>query len=157
MKKYDIPTAAYENFDDPQKALEYLETADMPIVLKADGLALGKGVLICNTLEEAREGVQSIMMDKKFGTAGNKMVIEEFMTGREVSVLSFVDGKNIRIMTSSQDHKRAMDGDQGLNTGGMGTFSPSPFYTDEVDEFCKKYIYRRLWMPWQLRAESSKE
>ena len=138
MKKYDIPTAVYENFDDPQKALEYLETADMPIVLKADGLALGKGVLICNTLEEAREGVQSIMMDKKFGTAGNKMVIEEFMTGREVSVLSFVDGKNIRIMTSSQDHKRAMDGDQGLNTGGMGTFSPSPFYTDEVDEFCKK-------------------
>ena len=143
MKKYDIPTAAYENFDDPQKALEYLETADMPIVLKADGLALGKGVLICNTLEEAREGVQSIMMDKKFGTAGNKMVIEEFMTGREVSVLSFVDGKNIRIMTSSQDHKRAMDGDQGLNTGGMGTFSPSPFYTDEVDEFCKKYIYQK--------------
>ena len=142
MKKYDIPTAVYENFDDPQKALEYLETADMPIVLKADGLALGKGVLICNTLEEAREGVQSIMMDKKFGTAGNKMVIEEFMTGREVSVLSFVDGKNIRIMTSSQDHKRAMDGDQGLNTGGMGTFSPSPFYTDEVDEFCKKYIYQ---------------
>ena len=120
-----------------------LETADMPIVLKADGLALGKGVLICNTLEEAREGVQSIMMDKKFGTAGNKMVIEEFMTGREVSVLSFVDGKNIRIMTSSQDHKRAMDGDQGLNTGGMGTFSPSPFYTDEVDEFCKKYIYQK--------------
>ena len=115
----------------------------MPIVLKADGLALGKGVLICNTLEEAREGVQSIMMDKKFGTAGNKMVIEEFMTGREVSVLSFVDGKNIRIMTSSQDHKRAMDGDQGLNTGGMGTFSPSPFYTDEVDEFCKKYIYQK--------------
>ena len=143
MKKYDIPTAVYENFDDPQKALEYLETADMPIVLKADGLALGKGVLICNTLEEAREGVQSIMMDKKFGTAGNKMVIEEFMTGREVSVLSFVDGKNIRIMTSSQDHKRAMDGDQGLNTGGMGTFSPSPFYTDEVDEFCKKYIYQK--------------
>ena len=142
MKKYDIPTAAYENFDDPQKALEYLETADMPIVLKADGLALGKGVLICNTLEEAREGVQSIMMDKKFGTAGNKMVIEEFMTGREVSVLSFVDGKNIRIMTSSQDHKRAMDGDQGLNTGGMGTFSPSPFYTKEVDEFCQKYVYQ---------------
>ena len=142
MKKYDIPTAVYENFDDPQKALEYLETADMPIVLKADGLALGKGVLICNTLEEAREGVQSIMMDKKFGTAGNKMVIEEFMTGREVSVLSFVDGKNIRIMTSSQDHKRAMDGDQGLNTGGMGTFSPSPFYTKEVEEFCEKYVYQ---------------
>ena len=142
MKKYDIPTAAYENFDDPQKALEYLETADMPIVLKADGLALGKGVLICNTLEEAREGVQSIMMDKKFGTAGNKMVIEEFMTGREVSVLSFVDGKTIKTMTSAQDHKRAKDGDQGLNTGGMGTFSPSPFYTDEVQKFCEEKVYQ---------------
>lgn len=143
MKKYGIPTAAYENFDDPKKALEYLETASMPIVLKADGLALGKGVLICNTLEEAREGVKSIMMDKKFGTAGNQMVIEEFMTGREVSVLSFVDGKTIKIMTSAQDHKRALDGDQGLNTGGMGTFSPSPFYTEEVDAFCKEYIYQK--------------
>lgn len=142
MKKYNIPTAAYENFDDAQAALEYLETCSFPIVLKADGLALGKGVLICNTKEEAVEGVQSIMMDKKFGSAGNKMVIEEFMTGREVSVLSFVDGKTIKIMTSAQDHKRAMDGDQGLNTGGMGTFSPSPFYTAEVDEFCKKYIYQ---------------
>ena len=143
MKKYNIPTAAYENFDDPKKALNYLETAPMPIVLKADGLALGKGVLICNTLEEAREGVKSIMMDKKFGSAGNQMVIEEFMTGREVSVLSFVDGKTIKIMTSAQDHKRALDGDQGLNTGGMGTFSPSPFYTEEVDAFCKEYIYQK--------------
>ena len=142
MKKYNIPTAAYENFDDAQEALAYLETAKFPIVLKADGLALGKGVLICNTLEEAKEGVQSIMLDKQFGTAGNRMVIEEFMTGREVSVLSFVDGKTIKTMTSAQDHKRAKDGDQGLNTGGMGTFSPSPFYTEEVDEFCKKYIYQ---------------
>ena len=142
MKKYNIPTAAYENFDDPKKALAYLETASFPIVLKADGLALGKGVLICNTLEEAKEGVKSIMMDKAFGSAGNQMVIEEFMTGREVSVLSFVDGKTIKIMTSAQDHKRALDGDQGLNTGGMGTFSPSPFYTEEIDEFCRKYIYQ---------------
>ena len=143
MKKYGIPTAAYENFDDPEKALAYLETASFPIVLKADGLALGKGVLICETPEEAREGVKSIMMDKKFGAAGNQMVIEEFMTGREVSVLSFVDGKTIRTMTSAQDHKRALDGDQGLNTGGMGTFSPSPFYTDEVDAFCREYIYQK--------------
>ena len=142
MKKYNIPTAAYENFTDPKAAVAYLETAKFPIVLKADGLALGKGVLICNTLEEAEAGVKEIMEDKKFGSAGNQMVIEEFMTGREVSVLSFVDGDTIRIMTSSQDHKRALDGDQGLNTGGMGTFSPSPFYTKEVDEFCKKYIYQ---------------
>lgn len=142
MKKYQIPTAAYENFDDAKQALAYLEQANFPIVLKADGLALGKGVLICHTLEEAKKGVQSIMLDKQFGTAGNRMVIEEFMTGREVSVLSFVDGKNIKTMTSAQDHKRAMDGDQGLNTGGMGTFSPSPFYTQEVDDFCKKYIYQ---------------
>lgn len=142
MKKYHIPTAAYENFDDPDQALRYLETAKFPIVLKADGLALGKGVLICNTLEEAKEGVKSIMLDKQFGAAGNTMVIEEFMTGREVSVLSFVDGNTIKTMTSAQDHKRAMDGDKGLNTGGMGTFSPSPFYTEEVDAFCKKYIYQ---------------
>lgn len=142
MKKYKIPTAAYENFDNPQDAEAYLEKAQFPIVLKADGLALGKGVLICKNLEEAKEGVKSIMLDKKFGEAGNQMVIEEFMTGREVSVLSFVDGKTIKTMTSAQDHKRAMDGDQGLNTGGMGTFSPSPFYTKEVDEFCQKYIYQ---------------
>ena len=142
MKKYGIPTAAYENFDDPEKALEYIKTAPMPIVLKADGLALGKGVLICNTREEAEEGVRSIMLDKKFGSAGNQMVVEEFMTGREVSVLSFVDGHTIKIMTSAQDHKRAQDGDQGLNTGGMGTFSPSPFYTEEVDRFCREHIYQ---------------
>lgn len=142
MKKYHIPTAGYETFDDPKQALAYLETAKMPIVLKADGLALGKGVLICNTLEEAKAGVKEIMEDKKFGEAGNHMVVEEFMTGREVSVLSFVDGKTIQIMSSAQDHKRAKDGDQGLNTGGMGTFSPSPFYTKDVDEFCKKYIYQ---------------
>ncbi|MCR5000211.1 MAG: phosphoribosylamine--glycine ligase [Lachnospiraceae bacterium] len=142
MKKYNIPTAAYENFDNADSALEYLETARMPIVLKADGLALGKGVLICNTLEEAKEGVKTIMTDKQFGDAGNRMVIEEFMTGREVSVLTFVDGKTIRPMTSAQDHKRALDGDQGLNTGGMGTFSPSPFYTKEIDDFCRKNIYQ---------------
>ena len=142
MKKYHIPTAAYETFDDPRKAEEYLKTAKFPIVLKADGLALGKGVLICNTLEEALEGVKTIMLDKKFGSAGNHMVIEEFMTGREVSVLSFVDGKTIKTMASAQDHKRAKDGDQGLNTGGMGNFSPTPFYTKEVDDFCRKYIFQ---------------
>ncbi|MCR5283243.1 MAG: phosphoribosylamine--glycine ligase [Lachnospiraceae bacterium] len=143
MKKYNIPTAAYENFDDPAAALDYLETASYPIVLKADGLALGKGVLICQNLEEAREGVKSIMEDKKFGSAGNRMVIEEYMTGREVSVLSFVDGKTIKIMSSAQDHKRAGDGDTGLNTGGMGTFSPSPFYTPEVDAFCREQIFQK--------------
>lgn len=143
MKKYDIPTAAYETFDDPKAALAYLETAEYPIVLKADGLALGKGVLICNTKQEAIDGVKEIMEDKKFGSAGNRMVVEEFMTGREVSVLSFVDGNTIQIMSSAQDHKRAKDGDQGLNTGGMGTFSPSPFYTEEVDEFCHKYIFQK--------------
>ena len=143
MKKYNIPTASYENFEDADKALEYLKTkASFPIVLKADGLALGKGVLICNTLEEAEEGVKTIMQDKKFGSAGNRMVIEEFMTGREVSVLSFVDGKTVKIMSSAQDHKRAGDGDTGLNTGGMGNFSPSPFYTDEVNEFCMKNIFQ---------------
>lgn len=142
MKKYGIPTASYESFTDPQEALAYLETAHFPIVLKADGLALGKGVLICNTLEEAREGTKSIMLDKQFGSAGNCMVIEEFLTGREVSVLSFVDGKTVKTMTSAQDHKRAKDGDQGLNTGGMGTFSPSPFYTPEVDAFCQEHIYQ---------------
>ncbi len=142
MKKYGIPTADYGNFDDPEKALAYLETAKMPIVLKADGLALGKGVLICNTLEEARAGVKEIMLDKHFGSAGNRMVIEQFITGPEVSVLSFVDGKTIKTMTSAQDHKRAKDGDQGLNTGGMGTFSPSPFYTEEIDRFCWEHIYQ---------------
>lgn len=143
MKKYGIPTAAYETFTSPEAALAYLETAKMPIVLKADGLALGKGVLICKDLEEAKEGVKTLMLDKQFGSAGDEIVIEEFMTGREVSVLSFVDGKTIKIMTSAQDHKRAKDGDQGLNTGGMGTFSPSPFYTAEVDAFCKEHIYQK--------------
>ena len=142
MKKYKIPTAAYENFTDPDEAIKYLETAKMPIVLKADGLALGKGVLICNTLEEAKEGVKTLMLDKQFGDAGNEIVIEEFMTGREVSVLAFCDGKTIKCMTSAQDHKRAKDRDQGLNTGGMGTFSPSPFYNDEVEAFCEKYVYQ---------------
>ncbi|MCR4960044.1 MAG: phosphoribosylamine--glycine ligase [Lachnospiraceae bacterium] len=143
MKKYGIPTAEYETFDNAEDALKYLETADLPIVLKADGLALGKGVLICNTLKEAKDGVREIMLDKKFGSAGNRLVIEEFMMGREVSVLSFVDGKTIKTMSSAQDHKRAKDNDEGLNTGGMGNFSPSPFYTEEVDKFCKENIYQK--------------
>lgn len=142
MKKYNIPTAAYETFDSPQDALAYIETASVPVVLKADGLALGKGVLICGTREEAREGVKSLMLDKQFGSAGDRIVVEEFMTGREVSVLTFVDGKTVKVMTSAQDHKRAKDGDQGLNTGGMGTFSPSPFYTQEIDAFCREHIYQ---------------
>ena len=142
MKKYHIPTAAYETFTSPEEAKKYLETSKYPIVLKADGLALGKGVLICETKEDAMAGVNELMLDKKFGSAGNTIVVEEFMTGREVSVLSFVDGNTIKIMSSAQDHKRAKDGDQGLNTGGMGNFSQSPFYTDEVDAFCKKYVYQ---------------
>lgn len=142
MKKYTIPTAVYENFTDPEAAINYLETAKMPIVLKADGLALGKGVLICNTLEEAKAGVKTLMLDKQFGDAGNEIVVEEFMTGREVSVLCYCDGTHIKPMTSAQDHKRAKDGDQGLNTGGMGTFSPSPFYTAEVQKFCEEKIYQ---------------
>lgn len=143
MKKYGIPTAAYENFNDPQKAIKYLETAKYPIVLKADGLALGKGVLICKTFEEAKSGIEELMIDKSFGDAGNTIVIEEFLQGREVSVLSFVDGTHYALMTSAQDHKRAKDGDEGLNTGGMGTFSPSPFYTEEVDRYCKEHIYQK--------------
>ena len=143
MKKYGIPTADYQVFTDPAEAEAYLETAKYPIVLKADGLALGKGVLICKTLQEAKDGVKTLMLDKQFGSAGDEIVVEEFLTGREVSVLSFVDGKTIRIMTSAQDHKRAKDGDQGLNTGGMGTFSPSPFYTPEVDAFCREHIYQK--------------
>ena len=142
MKKYNIPTAGYENFTDPEAALKYLETAKYPIVLKADGLALGKGVLICETHEDAVAGVAEIMTDKKFGDAGNTMVIEEFMTGREVSVLSFVDGNTVKIMSSAQDHKRAGDGDTGLNTGGMGNFSPSPFFTKEIEEYCQKNIFQ---------------
>ncbi len=143
MKKYNIPTAQYETFTDAEKALEYVKTCRIPVVLKADGPALGKGVLICMTREEAVAGINQIMVDRKFGASGDKVVVEEFMTGREVSVLSFVDGKTIRIMASAQDHKRAKDGDQGLNTGGMGNFSPSPFYTKEVDAFCQENIYQR--------------
>lgn len=142
MKKYHIPTAAYETFTTPEAAKAYLETAEYPIVLKADGLALGKGVLICETKAQAMDGVQELMLDKKFGSAGNTIVVEAFMTGREVSVLSFVDGNTVKMMSSAQDHKRAKDGDQGLNTGGMGNFSPSPFYTESVDAFCRKYIYQ---------------
>ena len=142
MKKYNIPTAAYETFTSADEAKKYLETAKYPIVLKADGLALGKGVLICEDKQMALDGVDELMLDKKFGSAGNTIVVEEFMTGREVSVLSFVDGNTIKIMSSAQDHKRAKDGDQGLNTGGMGNFSPSPFYTKEVDDFCKAHIYQ---------------
>lgn len=143
MKKYSIPTADYETFNDPKDALEYLKTAKIPIVLKASGLALGKGVLICETREEAYEGVKTLMEDKKFGEAGDTIVIEEFMTGPEVSVLSYTDGKTIQLMSSAMDHKRAGDGDTGLNTGGMGNISPSPYYTAEVDKFCKEHIYQK--------------
>lgn len=143
MKKYNIPTAAYENFTSAEDAIRYLKAeATFPIVLKADGLALGKGVLICNTLDEALAGVKEIMEDKKFGSAGNCMVIEEFLHGREVSVLAFVDGKTIKTMTSAQDHKRAGDGDTGLNTGGMGTFSPSPFFDKKLQKECQKIIFQ---------------
>lgn len=142
MKKYNIPTAGYANFDRAEDAIAYLETQKMPIVVKADGLALGKGVLICNTLDEAKAAVKEIMLDKHFGEAGNRVVIEEFMTGREVSVLCYCDGTHVIPMTSAQDHKRAKDNDEGLNTGGMGTFSPSPFYNAEVQAFCEKYIYQ---------------
>ena len=143
MKKYHIPTAAYETFTDKDKAIEYLKSlAKFPVVLKASGLALGKGVLICESLEEALEGTEEIMGVKKFGSAGDEMVIEEFMTGREVSVLSFVDGTHIREMASAQDHKRAGDGDTGLNTGGMGNFSPSPFYTEEIQKYCMENIFQ---------------
>jgi phosphoribosylamine--glycine ligase len=142
MKKYNIPSAASVTVGSPEEAYAYLKTAKMPIVLKADGLALGKGVLICQNLEEANAGVKELMEDKKFGHSGDHVVIEEFMTGREISVLSFVDGKTIKLMSSAMDHKRAGDGDTGLNTGGMGNFSPSPYYTKEVDDFCKKYIYQ---------------
>ncbi len=141
MKKYNIPTAGYEVFEDYNKAKEYLLTQKMPIVIKADGLALGKGVLICSTLEEALNGLNEIMVDKKFGESGNKVVIEEFIEGPEVSVLSFCDGKTVVPMVSAQDHKRALDGDKGLNTGGMGTFSPSRIYTKELAKECMEKIF----------------
>ncbi|HIW47922.1 MAG TPA: phosphoribosylamine--glycine ligase [Firmicutes bacterium] len=142
MKKYDIPTAGYETFDDFETAKAYVLTQEPPIVLKADGLALGKGVLICQSQEEAVEGLKEMMIDQKFGKSGTKVVIEEFLTGPEVSVLSFCDGKTVCPMVSAQDHKRAYDNDQGLNTGGMGTFSPSRIYTPEIAETCMKEIFR---------------
>jgi phosphoribosylamine--glycine ligase len=142
MKKYNIPTAAYEIFEDSKAALEYVKKQALPIVVKADGLALGKGVLICNTYKEAEDAIYEIMEDKKFGEAGNKVVIEEFMEGQEVSVLSFCDGNTIIPMVSAQDHKRALDNDKGLNTGGMGTFSPSRIYTKELNEYCMENIFK---------------
>ncbi len=141
MKKYGIPTAAYEVFTEEQAALEYLETAPMPAVIKADGLALGKGVIIAQNREEARQAVRTIMEEKKFGDSGNQIVIEEFLTGPEVSVLSFTDGKVVVPMVSSMDHKRAHDGDEGLNTGGMGTIAPNPYYTPEIAQQCMEQIF----------------
>ncbi len=141
MKKYGIPTAAYEVFNDMEKALQYLEAAPVPTVIKADGLALGKGVIIANTREEAKAAVVSMMQDKMFGTSGDNIVIEEFLTGPEVSVLSFTDGKTVVPMISSMDHKRAGDNDTGLNTGGMGTIAPNPYYTKEVAEECMEKIF----------------
>lgn len=142
MKKYNIPTARYEVFDTPDAAIAYIDgQGKTPVVVKADGLALGKGVIIAQTLEEAHDAVRAIMEDKKFGASGNRVVIEEFLTGPEVSVLAFTDGKCVKPMVSSKDHKRALDGDQGLNTGGMGTISPNPYYTDEIAQLCQQTIF----------------
>ena len=141
MKKYKIPTASYETFSDPAAAIAYLETAKAPIVIKADGLALGKGVVIAETIEEARDAVHSMMEDKVFGESGSRVVIEEFLTGPEVSVLAFTDGKTMVPMVSSMDHKRALDGDRGLNTGGMGTVAPNPYYTPEIAARCMQEIF----------------
>jgi phosphoribosylamine--glycine ligase len=141
MKKYNIPTAAYETFDDAEKALEYVKTCPIPTVVKADGLALGKGVIIAMTREEAADAVRSIMLDKQFGASGNQIVIEEFMEGPEVTVLSFTDGKVVKPMVSSMDHKRAHDFDEGLNTGGMGTIAPNPYYTKEIADTCMEKIF----------------
>ncbi len=141
MKKYNIPTASYEVFADASKALEYIETAPTPIVVKADGLALGKGVIIAETKEEAKDAIKSIMEDKQFGKSGDNIVIEEFLTGPEVSVLSFTDGKVVVPMVSSMDHKRAGDNDTGLNTGGMGTIAPNPYFTKEIEEECMQKIF----------------
>ena len=140
MKKYGIPTAAYETFDDMDRALAYLETSPLPVVIKADGLALGKGVTVAATREEAVRAVTEAMRDKKFGKSGNRIVIEEFLSGPEVSVLTFTDGKTVVPMVSSMDHKRALDNDRGQNTGGMGTIAPNPYYTKEIAERCKKEI-----------------
>ncbi|MBS5335590.1 MAG: phosphoribosylamine--glycine ligase [Firmicutes bacterium] len=142
MKKYNIPTASYETFSDMNEALKYVDTCPIPVVVKADGLALGKGVIIAETREQAVQAVNDIMGDRVFGDSGNKVVIEEFLTGPEVSVLSFTDGKTIVPMASSMDHKRALDGDKGLNTGGMGTVAPNPYYTDEIAEECMKTIFK---------------
>lgn len=141
MKKYGIPTASYEVFDDAEKALKFLETAPVPTVVKADGLALGKGAIVAMTRKEAADAVKEIMQDKKFGDSGNNIVIEEFLEGPEVSVLSFTDGKTVVPMVSSMDHKRALDGDEGLNTGGMGTVAPNPYYTEDIAERCMKEIF----------------
>ena len=141
MKKYNIPTAAYEIFSDMEKALAYIDTCDIPVVVKADGLALGKGVIIAETREDAKEAVRSMMEDKVFGDSGSRVVIEEFLTGPEVSVLSFTDGKTLIPMVSSMDHKRALDGDKGLNTGGMGTIAPNPYYTDQIAKKCMDTIF----------------
>lgn len=141
MKKYGIPTAKYEVFDSAEKAREYVKTCDIPVVLKADGLALGKGVLICTTREQALSGVKEIMEDKAFGAAGGKMVVEEFLNGEEVSVLAYCDGETVKPMPASRDHKRALDGDKGLNTGGMGAFSPVPMYTQKLKEKAEKEIF----------------
>ena len=141
MKKYGIPTAAYEVFEEMRPALDYLDTAPVPAVVKADGLALGKGVIIAETREDAKAAVRSMMEEKKFGDSGSRVVIEEFLTGPEVSVLSFTDGHTVVPMISSQDHKRALDGDKGLNTGGMGTVAPNPYYTEEVADRCMNEIF----------------
>ncbi len=143
MKKYGIPTASYEVFDDPQQALRYIREQDRyPAVVKADGLALGKGVLLCDTYEDAQNAVKEIMEDKVFGDSGSRVVVEEFLTGPEVSVLAFTDGETVCPMVSSKDHKRALDGDKGLNTGGMGTISPNPYYTDEDAAYCMEHIFK---------------
>ncbi|MEN6316020.1 MAG: phosphoribosylamine--glycine ligase [Clostridiaceae bacterium] len=142
MKKYGIPTADYEVFDNMEEAISYLQKSSFPIVVKADGLALGKGVIIAQDLEEASKAVHEMMSDKRFGSAGDRIVIEEFLEGPEVSILAFTDGKTVVPMVSSQDYKRALDNDEGLNTGGMGTFSPSRLYTDELDSYCMEHIFR---------------
>lgn len=141
MKKYGIPTAAYEVFTDAAAAMEYIQSAPLPVVIKADGLALGKGVIIAQTREEAVSAIETIMLDRKFGESGRQIVVEEFLTGPEVSVLSFTDGKTVVPMVSSMDHKRALDHDQGLNTGGMGTIAPNPYYTDEIAARCMDEIF----------------
>lgn len=142
MKKYNIPTADYEVFDDPKKVMSYIDSKNKyPVVIKADGLALGKGVIIAENRDEAQAAVKEIMQDKKFGDSGNNVVVEEFLTGPEVSVLAFTDGISLKPMVSSMDHKRAYDNDEGLNTGGMGTISPNPYYTDEIAEICRKTIF----------------